>query len=191
VNWRINTSSRGRLFGLPSVRFSASLCIPDRITSPKSGSSVVTVYLLCFPVSSTTTWMLFLRFPFFVVELFSLSISSILLPSEGIAVVLLLRMSVALSLDRGLSRLPSSMSDMSDDGSGVHVSRVSNGGLLESPWNACDMVDWPSVSDVKSGLELFVWVAILLSPVVEAYQSFATSFSKVELLGFMRRLFLV
>lgn len=66
--------------------------------------------------------MLFLRFSVLFLTPFPSSTSSILLPSEGIAVVLLLRASVLLCLDKGFNRLLSSTSDMSEEGSGVHVS---------------------------------------------------------------------
>jgi hypothetical protein len=146
------------------------------MTSLKSGSSVVMVYLLCFPASSTTTCMLLLLLPFFIFGSVS-PISSTLLPSEPIAVVPLLRTSVALSCDIGFSRLLSSTSEKSEADSGVHVSRVSSVGLLESPWKACDIVDWPFVNDVKSGLELSERVAVLWCSIVEEGQSFAWTWS--------------
>jgi hypothetical protein len=133
----------------------------------------VTVYLLCFPESSTTTCMLFLLFPSFTFSPLSSSISSILLPSEGITVVLLLRTSVALSRDIGFSRLLSSTSEKSEVASAVHVSRASSVGLFESPWKACDIVDLPLVIDVKSGLEPWERLAVLWCSIVEADQSFA------------------
>jgi hypothetical protein len=116
--------------------------------------------------------MLVLLFPRFNFDSFS-SVSSTLLPSEAIAVVPLLRISVVLSCDIGFSRLLSSTSEKSEVESCVQVSRVSGVGLLESPWKACDIVDCPFVKEVRSGLGLFERLAVLWWSIVEADPSFA------------------
>jgi hypothetical protein len=121
VYWRLKT--RSVPFLKSPLRLPASRRIPARMTSRKSGSSVVTVYFDSFPFSSTTTCMLLRQSP----SSFAASASSsgpTLLPSDGIAVVLLLWASIALSLDSGFNRLLSSTSDTSTAGSGVHVSRL-------------------------------------------------------------------
>jgi len=153
VNCRVNTRSLGRPLDLP-LCFSASRCALVRMMSLNSGLSVVKLYLLFLPDSSMTTCMLFLRDLWLIGSPPSSSASSKLLPSDGIAVVPLLPRSLLLSFARGLSRLESSMSERSDVAPGVHESRLSSGGRLDSPWKACDMVDCPSVIDVRSGFEL-------------------------------------